>query len=774
MRVRKHIALVGLVIIFSILAIGINFYQDKEIRQGQILNAGGLCINEVCSDYFPTSFSQTQPASDWIELYNRSDENIQLKEYYLSDDKNNLYKYQLPDYELAPKCYYVLHSETEEIVKEEEGLNFRIDSQGETIYLSNREGVLDVVNIPAMDTNTSWSRLADIEQWANTEMSYGIANVRVDLIKEEIEPPVFSLKSGFYEKEFELELSAGSGSSIYYTLDGSDPDKNGILYQTPILITDVSENANVYSSREDFNPLHEGMTEECVEKITIVRAVTVDDRGNKSNVVTNSYIVGNKENTNYEEMYTVSLVTDPYNLFDYEEGIYVTGKVYDEFVAKGGDLSDEIQADANYRIRGKRSERPASIEIFDENGNVILDREVGIRIHGSTTRGSAQKSFSVYAREMYDGTDTIEDLFGEGTFVHKFFIYANREGTKLRDPLLSKTLEDRNMATQSFIHCNVFLDGEYWGVYLLAEVYDEYYFENNYGISRDNIQIHEGAIPPDVEEYLLTVSDKSDVMVYERICEMIDVQSFVEYYAAMLYLNNEDWLFHNARCYRSKAIGTGENEDGKWRWGVWDSEGAMYNALANTFETGNIATWEEDILAQTLMEHEEFRRQFVITYMDMYNNIWQEDIILPVISELESGISKSYAMHSKRFWNGIDTSEYIEKLKSFFTQRDEYAFIHVKEEFDLSSEPMWFVLLSNVEHPASFRVNTTCIDMPGAWWQGLYFADYPIEVSVDEVYDDRVFVGWYTENDELLSDEKTLVINLQENTNVIYAKFSEE
>lgn len=119
------------------------------------------------------------------------------------------------------------------------------------------------------------------------------------------------------------------------------------------------------------------------------------------------------------------------------------------------------------------------------------------------------------------------------------------------------------MGTQSFIYCNVFLDGEYWGIYLLAEVYDEYYFENNYGIGRDNIRIHGSATPPDVMEYLRSVSDKSEAAVYEKLCQMIDVQSFIEYYAAMLYINDSDWLGHNARCYRSIEPGQEKNEDGK-------------------------------------------------------------------------------------------------------------------------------------------------------------------------------------------------------------------
>lgn len=775
MRSKRHIALGSMCVLFSILAICMNYFIDEGIEESGMYNSHGICINEVCGDYFPTSFVETQPASDWIELYNYSDESINLAQYYLSDDKDDLYKCNLPPIELMPNSYYVIHSDSDEMIDGEEQLNFRINAQGETLYLSYGKSVIDIVDVPAMDANTAWSRLTDAgAEWGNTELTYGLSNNGAKRIIEKIDAPVFSAVSGFYADEFELELKAAADSRIYYTLDGSNPDIDSFLYEEPILVRDVSEEPNIYSARDDFNLLHESAAEREVDKITIVRAIAIDAAGRKSDIVTSSYIIGKDSNQAYSEMYTVSLVTDPYNLFDYNEGIYVLGKSYDDYAAQGDVTDDWIQTEANYRNRGKNSERPANIEIFNENGDCILDKEVGIRIHGGTTRGCAQKSFSVYARKMYNGEDTIEGLFGEDTIVHKFFIYTNREGTKLRDVLASTVLADRDMAVQSFIYCNVFLDGEYWGIYLLAEVYDEYYYKNNYGIEADNIQIFEGISPPDVGEYLMTVPDKSEASVYEKLCRMIDIQSFIDYYAAMLYLNNNDWISYNARCYRSIEIGSGENEDGKWRWGVWDIETAMYDADVNTFHVGNLSSWEDDPLAQTLMKHEEFRKQFVLTYMDLYNNIRREDNILPIIYEMENNIAESYAMHIERYYDAGSINEYTDKLETFFMDRSEYVFEHVKEEFQLSADPAWLVILSNKDGAASFRVNTSLIDMPEAWWQGLYFPDYPVEIKIEEIYGNNTFLGWYTEDGVLLSTEDVITVNLNEGINSICPKFEAE
>ena len=57
---------------------------------------------------------------------------------------------------------------------------------------------------------------------------------------------LFSKESGFYDDEFVLRIYAPT-NEIYYTLDGSEPNKNSVKYLSGIKITDASNNPNVYS-----------------------------------------------------------------------------------------------------------------------------------------------------------------------------------------------------------------------------------------------------------------------------------------------------------------------------------------------------------------------------------------------------------------------------------------------------------------------------------------------------------------------------------------------
>lgn len=52
--------------------------------------------------------------------------------------------------------------------------------------------------------------------------------------------PVFSVSSGVYNNEFELEITAEDNAEIYYTTDGSYPSANSISYSEPIAISETT------------------------------------------------------------------------------------------------------------------------------------------------------------------------------------------------------------------------------------------------------------------------------------------------------------------------------------------------------------------------------------------------------------------------------------------------------------------------------------------------------------------------------------------------------
>lgn len=71
-----------------------NYFSQIKINEASNANANTIIIGEN--------------TPDWIELYNSSSSNISLKNYFLSDSKNNLNKWKFPDIILNPQSFYVV------------------------------------------------------------------------------------------------------------------------------------------------------------------------------------------------------------------------------------------------------------------------------------------------------------------------------------------------------------------------------------------------------------------------------------------------------------------------------------------------------------------------------------------------------------------------------------------------------------------------------------------------------------------------------------------
>ncbi len=114
------------------------------------------------------------------------------------------------------------------------------------------------------------------------------------------------------------------------------------------------------------------------------------------NIITATYFVGDNAKDRYS-LPIISLVSDPYNLFDYNHGIYVKGVFYDELYDSS---LEPWELEGNYTQRGREWEREVCIEYFDD-GEAKFSQNVGIRIHGGATRSYPQKSLRFYARNEY-------------------------------------------------------------------------------------------------------------------------------------------------------------------------------------------------------------------------------------------------------------------------------------------------------------------------------------------------------------------------------------
>jgi len=556
--------------------------------------------------------------------------------------------------------------------------------------------------------------------------------------------PQFSQAGGFYDNSFRLTLSSPVGGEIYYTLDGTDPRTSGssIRYTKEITIYNNTPEPNVYSAITDISLNEYWPPDYNVDKGLNVRAVLKHDDGTFSPVVTNSYFIG-KTADYYTDLKVISIVTDADNLFDPDTGAYMVGSSFYEWKNSSEYIAydpSDVQNPTNYNFDGKESEFPVTIQVFEE-GKPVFTSEVGARISGNWTRSSHQKSIRLYARKELSGESKMKYTFIEGLTdykgktIKKFDKVTLRNGggdslLHFRDAFIQDVAQDLAvdiMAAEPYI---MFLNGEFWGFYMLREKPEDYYIQSHYGIDDKQVTvIKNGGLDSGEWENLeayrdfcrwASETDMTWAPNYEKFCEQMDVQSFIDYVAVETYVNNSDWAtgyLNNWMVWRSEIIDPSlEKADKKWRFilydldnssNIWDGE--AHSPYYDTLGAIGVewADFNIPAMLKNLCKNEEFKKEFYEGYLNVIENTFDYDRVKAMLNEYVSAYKEATQATQYRFGNGWAADSYDKNVASFlkfFEVRPKYAKEYL-EVYCGNKEPENLTTLTETrEYP------------PSEWW----------------------------------------------------------
>lgn len=126
-----------------------------------------LCINEVLIINQNQNVDEYGMRSPWIELYNSSEEAIDAGGYYLTNDSENLTKFQIPAGDvltkIQPKQHLVFYADSMPL-RGLLHLSFTLSDKGNNIiYLVANDGVsiIDSVSVASIAKDVSWARETD-------------------------------------------------------------------------------------------------------------------------------------------------------------------------------------------------------------------------------------------------------------------------------------------------------------------------------------------------------------------------------------------------------------------------------------------------------------------------------------------------------------------------------------------------------------------------------------------------------------------------------------
>ena len=432
---------------------------------------------------------------------------------------------------------------------------------------------------------------------------------------EEADDIIVSQEESFCAGDLVLELSDAGGYPIYYTLDGSIPGFESGFYEDPIVFTAADE------------------VQSCV-----LRARSYDEStGEWGDLFTRTYFYADSMETLKERFstYIVCLTSDPYNLYDYEYGIMVEGKIRDEYVNSPEYISGKLTQPANFTQQGRDWERDAFVEILSPDGERLIAQDAGMRIFGHASRQYYYKSFKLYARKAY-GNDTFAyPFFADNTHgadqkvqdaYQRLVVRAHgfdKSVTLFREELFQTLCSQiEGIDSKSVAPASVWLNGGYYNFEWLQEVYDDTYMEENYGLMQEGdyyqklalrankltLSIAKGKTDSGDEDEEETVGteeaepvvettdrtpeeeqaskdyhkmaeyaekDLTDDETFAELEQLVDIDNMIQYFAIETYIANWDWPLNNIKLYRyysqNNVYGTGR-QDGRWRYLYYDME----------------------------------------------------------------------------------------------------------------------------------------------------------------------------------------------------------
>ena len=617
--------------------------------------------------------------------------------------------------------------------------------------------------------------------------------------------PLFSHLGGFYLSPFNLVLSIETaGAEIFYTLDGSLPDRQSLRYAEPIRVAAgvIGTSHTPLKIREgvlprfplsyiDTNPpdtkdyfrWHQPKGE--LFRGTVIRAQAYHPDTGYSPVVTRTFFVDPYMNTRYT-LPVVALTVIPEDLFDYDRGIYIPGRWYWEN-GYGDDWWGRPYA--NYHQRGREWERPAYLEFYEADGTLGFAQDLGIRIHGGGSRAAPQKALRIYARNEYSEEHNAirYDVFpgltatGSGEAIDRFKrlilrnggqgFFENQFGDAMAQSLIAHTALD----TQAYRPVILFINGEYWGLQDFRERMDSRYLESHYGVDRDEVAIlyNNGELshgsPSDAAHYHLMLDyirdhDITQSEHYAYIKTQMDVDNYIEYVLFQIFTANYDWPGNNIQFWRVKAEYDPEApyyRDGRWRWMVFDMD---YTFGVNDFsddyfkhatQTGGPDWPNPDwstFLFRSLIQNMEFRNAFVNAFSDALNTYLQPHLIIERIDAMEQVLLPEMEAHIRR-WNRYpapSVSEWrtkVEAMRSFARRRPEVVWRQMGEFFGLRAPVLLTVEVSDPQ-AGRVQVNSVIIDADtlgieaAAYpWRGQYYRSLPVALTALPG-PGYVFAGW--------------------------------
>ena len=693
---------------------------------------GDLCINELVAVNVDLQISPAYNFDSWVEFYNRTDKTLMLDGCILSDHQGN--RWQMPDGvgSIAPHGYLQLWMGSNDIRHVQ--APFKLDCEGGTITLENANGkTICSQTYPEAISRTAYARTTDCgETWSYTAApTPASSNATTTYATVRTAQPEVRQDGQFFDSSLRVVVRIPSGATLRYTIDGTTPTATNGATSTTGVFT-ISETTSFR-----FRCFAEGEL--------------------PSAVVTRTYLKRDYAHT----LPVIAISTPEEYLYDDYIGVYTRGV--------NGRTGNGQSSPVNWNMNW---DRPVNFEyILPESNTMVLNQDVDFAISGGWTRANDPKSFKLKADRVYEGQNTMPyTFFNAKPYIRNKTLQVRRGGNdsycRIKDAAIHEIIQRSGidldvMSYQPAVH---YINGRYLGLINLREPNNKDFAYSNWAITKNEIEIYEqspdsGAFMmigrPDALLHLYDLSaNAANKNVYEEICQLVDIDEFVNYMAAELYLGSWDWPDNNLKAYRAKdggrfritffdldaAFGTdgrGMDEEGEiyidgnaFRW----VDGMQWHRYDYIYDTGERRYGEIKFCTffLNLLENDDFRRRFIDTFCTM-GCVFEPTRAAAICEELGARVRKTMS------WEGASPNGALDEIRGKLKGRADAFVQQMKdyERFRLAEVEEQTVHLST--EPAGGIIYINDVRVPYGEYKGKLFPPVTLRAEAAGGYK---FMGW--------------------------------
>lgn len=627
--------------------------------------------------------------------------------------------------------------------------NFKLDGNGEPIYLFNAGNQLqDQLEITSPQPDIAIGRFPNGSTnitWMNP--TPGLSNNSSQVFSDTLPRPQILIPSGVYNSSLSVNISTtvpNNLGKLVYTTNGEDPTFNSTVYTGPISI-----NAN-----------------------KVIRA-KVFPLGNPTLLPSDQAVETYLFNVSHTT--PILLVNTP------NQNLYGANGIFDNW------WSDWV--------------KPAYAVILDTGLThpILHQSKTGMRMDGGAggSRSHPQHSFRLSFTHGTFGDKPIEfPLIPDRPNRSLYSDIYLRNGSNQFLTLPYKDASQVRMMSEgsdnyysSYRPISVYINGSYFGLYELREKFNQEYFEQHDGATRDSIELLSlsywynlvlRAVEGDVDHFWTDYAsfnalDPSSPNYWQDADQYFDLKHYTDYIIAESWMGNVDWPGNNIKIYRSDA------SQKRWRFALIDLELSMQpNGWTNctdnhiaymmgqSEDNPYINIWKQSI------ENLAYRNYFINRFADQMNTSYRQEKLIFTEQAFYESMLPEMPLEFARWGDPNNIAGQMAAFEANHEQfqqqlicRSTFVFNQLHLQFDLTKKVQ--VNLA-VEPPLAGEIHLNTIQPTTYPWSGTYFDGVPIDLQ-PIAKPGYLFSHWLPASNILDSLSDSLNVYVTQNTQTFTAVF---